>query len=363
MNKSNNYNQILADCFDKNREAVFQRVEVYGNFAPNTYKFAGAVYNGKYFICIPNSGTEIAMIDPEFERRGGKPFTLFNGDFEAEQFGYTGGVLYNEKVYALPRRANAVLEIDPERKTAVRIPLCVRYDYPDPQVFHHYAGVIFGDNVYCAPKKSRNILVINLAAISTRADVNSRELSVPDIGNQSYQGGVPHPNGLIYFNPTTQCRVMVLDPQTEETEFIGSPSPQFIFKSIVLPDGKIYGFGYDGGMLITDPADKSTRFIGIAPANPGTYGTIVGFNGKIYSGIGSGTALLEFDPSEETFRVKQAIDDGKHNYAKCAAFGLATDGSIWQMPAVGRFIYRIVFNGIKSTLPPEFLKQPVFSGY
>jgi hypothetical protein len=361
------YKRTLSACFAENKDAVFGRVEVYGDFSSAVCNFTGAVMtdDGR-IVGIPNSGNQVVIINPDFEEMGSEPFELFNGAFEPEPFGWTGGVLYKGNVFALPRNSNAVLKINPNDKTAEKIALPTDYEKADGaqgRDFHHYSGALFDGKVYCTPKGESHILVIDLDALN---DGNTRAICrrIP-CEARGYLGATLHPNGLIYFSPSDGQQVMVLDPVSEKVWFIGDKSIYGSFKMVVAPNGTIYGFSHSKGILKIDAANEQVTNVceksGIVPS--GIYGCSWGFNGKCYAYISNNIHLFEFNPDEERVSIPVVIDDGKFNYAKCAGGILAQDGSIWQVPAFGRFIYRIVFSGIKTHLPVEFLKQPYFSGY
>jgi hypothetical protein len=361
------YKRTLSACFEGNKDAVFERVEKYGCFASNVYKFTGAVMTADgRIVGIPNSVNQALVINPDFEKTDSEPFELFNGAFEPEPFGWTGGVLYKGNVFALPRNANSVLKIDPTRKTVEKIDLPTAYEKANRaqgRDFHHYSGTLFNGRVYCTPKGESHILTIDLDALNDGA-VDEVCRRIP-CGASGYLGAVLHPNGLIYFSPPDGRQVMVLDPVSEEVRFIGDKSIYGAFKTVIAPNGVIYGFSHKGGILKIDTATERVTNVcgknGVVPS--GVFGCSWGFNGKCYSYISNNIHLYEFNPDEESVSILAVVDDGKFNYAKCVGGILARDGSIWQVPSFGRFIYRIVFSGIKTQPPIDFLKQPYFSGY
>ncbi|MDR0644940.1 MAG: hypothetical protein LBG05_08605 [Treponema sp.] len=361
------YKRILSTCFAENKDVVFDHVEVYGDFLPTVCKFTGAVMtdDGR-IVGIPNSGNQIVVINPDFEKTGREPFELFNGAFESEPFGWTGGVLYKGNIFALPRNANSVLKIDPSHRTAERIALPTTYEKANSaqgRDFHHYSGALCNGKIYCTPKGESHILVIDLDALNGSNAENVCHCIPCEAAG--YLGAVLHPNGLIYFSPPDGCQVMILDPVSEKIRFIGDKSIYGAFKMSISPDGTMYGYSHSKGILKVDTVNERVTNvcdkIGVVPS--GIYGCSWGFNGKCYAYISNNIHLFEFNPNNESVSILAVIDDGKFNYAKCAGGILAQDGSIWQVPAFGRFIYRIVFSGIKTQLPIEFLKQPYFSGY
>jgi outer membrane protein assembly factor BamB len=230
-------------------------------------------------------------------------------------------------------------------------------------VFHHYAGVKCGSKIYCAPNAAHEILVIDLDAVSERKNTNCYVISVPEIGNQRYHGAVEHLDGNIYFNPSKNSRMLCLDPATEKTWFIGESSPETIFKTHISEAGELLGFCFNGDVLKTNVNTGVQKHIIRGGKSLESYGAMIGPNGKYYSYISNGTELSEFDEKSESFRTLAEVDDGKYNYAKTAGCVLAKDGSIWMLPAFGRKILRLVFDGVKEQFPLEVLQSTLISGY
>ena len=313
------------------------------------YKWVGLIpsKNGKLYG-IPNDITCVLEIDP----RTGKTSTF--GRLSESKHKYTGGVLAPDgMIYGLPRSAGTLLKIDPYKRTAEEISLNLPYMRD-----RFYSGVLYEDRIYMMPRNSHYIMVININDYSTYMISTPRFLS--------YAGCVVHPNGLIYCVPWGgKGKIMVVNPRTDDISFIGKYDKYDGFNLIVDPISlNIYGFLNYSGVLKIDTKTNMVEKLHEEITPHAFYGSEMGINGRIYSTLGHGTILYEFNPADESIKAVAIESDGIDN-AKCA--GGCTDmfGNVYMVPAHGLYLYRLKFDKTVSndSVSLEFITSPHLGNY
>ena len=121
-----------------------------------TGKWSGGVLgsDGKIY-CVPNSGTNILIIDPVTQ-------TATRSDMGASLSGdskWFGGVLGSDgKIYCVPNNSTDILIIDPVTQTATRSAMGASLS----GVGKWFGGVLGSDGkIYCVPNNSTDILIID----------------------------------------------------------------------------------------------------------------------------------------------------------------------------------------------------------
>lgn len=322
------------------------------------FKWVGACLaaNGRIYG-ITNGNRQVLEINPETDT-----YCLF-GNLSSGSFKWSGcGIGKNGMIYGYPRSANSVLIIDPVTQGVEEVDLGTNYE-PN----HHYGGCIVGDYMYLAPRTANHILKINLRTWQIE---RLGEDILTDITR--YSACIYHPNGYIYFIPEYNAKVLKLNPLNDAIIELGSVlSSCSVYGASVAPSNKcIYGFTNrtNGGILKIDVENNDTiSFIHEGTVGNGYYSTELALNGKLYSGVGNGTDVWELDPTNDTVTIVDTISDtvgGDYNEAKCAGGVLAENGSIYLIPAKGRHIYKLEFDGqVVRTMPRKVLMSNYFSNY
>lgn len=248
-----------------------------------------------------------------------------------DQFKWSGGGIYKDALYCFPRSANSVLKY--KNGLAEYIPLKKKYHKQ-----HHYGGIITNDGIlYQPPRNTDHILKVNLnTGDQKKIYISPRILHL----KLAYCGSILHPNGLIYFFPENNSRVICLDPYTDSFSFIGDKISSMCFDAVVWKDKNIYGFSaYGNGILKIDPDQRKCEMI---HKNKyfGSYGTKLGVNGKLYSVPGDGMELYEYDPDKDSVKAVYHLGKGE---AKCAGAAIDEFGSYYLAPAYGDKIYKLSF--------------------
>lgn len=296
-------------------------------------KWVGAVNYNDFIYFIPNSFNKILKFntyDFNYEFIDIK-------DYNGENFEWTGGCLYKEKIYGFPRRSNKLLCINPKNDNVNLIDLNIDYDRE-----HHYGGVLTTDGIiYQPPRKNNTILMINLNNnTSSEIKICSNKIKL------SYISGKLHPNGLIYFLPEISEKVLVFNPKTKKFWFIGKRLNSMVFDVAIAPNGNMYGFsGYCKGILKIDPFKNKTEMICKDIGCPGSFGSKLTFNGKIYSIPGNGNHIYEFDPQTETIKIIYSFD--KSDNTKYASGSLTDNGNIICSPEMSCEILILEFGNLQ----------------
>ena len=347
--------QELARMISANRDASVARVEAF-RLEPDrargdcNYFFCGAVADSSGCVtAIPNKYCHVLEIDPQTDKMqqwGDVPL--------CEGKGWTGGALAPDGcVYGFPRGANAVLKLDTRVHTLQTLPLNRVYT-----VEHHYGGALTSDGVAWMPPKYGNTVL----AFDTRTGA-SWDVPLRGAGKARalFYGASADLNDHVYFFPAGRFSRAAMTDRNGRASFIGRPLLKAFFNSGTLaPDGDIYGFSsYGKGLLHIDTAAGRPHVLQ-RHFHGGFFGAKLAFNGKIYGVPGDSDEIAVFDPDLK--KVVQciplpAVEPGAK--AKCGGGCIDRFGNIWCVPAMGHYIYKIVFEGIQ-VQPSEELYQSRF---
>lgn len=292
------------------------------------YKWVGAQEYRGAFYCVPNGASFVLGW-----RYPSKIDEIVVPNSSKMPFEWTGGSVVGNELVCFPRSSNYLLKCNLGSRRCSFVDL--GQDYRGE---HHYGGVVVGAQfVYQPPRNTDHILKISLR--------DGRSTAIPIApsflgAKLRYCGSFAHPNGLLYFFPERDERVLVLDPKTDEFAYIGAPVDSMTFDVAMTPDGDLYGFSaYEDGLLHVGVKDERVEMVGKEYGAMGCYGTKLGVNGKLYGLPGTGNAIYEFDPAT-TVVERMCIVDGK-GLVSCAGGAVARDGSIVAAPAQGRAIFML----------------------
>lgn len=357
INSDVDYNNEVVATTSANTALLYQQHKSIGSFDFDFKWVGGCLAENGRIYGITNGNRQVLEINPETDT-----YCLF-GNLSSGSFKWSGcGIWKNGKIYGYPRSANSVLIIDPLTQGVEEVDLGTNYE-PN----HHYGGCIVGDYMYLAPRAANHILKINL---KTWQIERLGEDILTDITR--YSACIYHPNGYIYFIPEYNAKVLKLNPLNDAITELGSVLQSCsVYGASVAPNNKcIYGFTNrtNGGILKIDVVNNDTiSFIHEGIVGTGYYSTELALNGKLYSGVGNGTDVWELDPTNDTVTIVDTISDtvgGDYNEAKCAGGVLAENGSIYLIPAKGRHIYKLEFDGqVVRTMPRKVLMSNYFSNY
>lgn len=348
LSKEKSYkNDCSYDDFEAYREFVSQNSEV--KYSAETvsipdgekakFKWTGAQFRNGYIYAIPNSASTFLRYHVSTEK------AEYVGSVGNEEFKWTGGTVYSDNLYAFPRKAKGML----------------RYSFSDDSIImfdakekymgeHHYGGVCNGNGiVYQPPRNTDHILVWDLNRQESRiirlaADWRKLRLD--------YSASLIHPNGFIYFFPTNG-RIIKMNLDTEEWQFIGERMKSGIFEAKIACNGDIYGFGSENGILkisvMNDTVEMmhTGRFIG-------AYGTKLGINGKLYSIPGKGRYVWEYSPLENELAI--LYDTKASSLAKYAGGVTMYNGNIIGIPENEKQVL-VLQSGSESVAIPDEIYQ------
>lgn len=277
------------------------------------HKWVGAQFFNDAIVGIPND-EESVLIKREH----------WTSQHVAEKgrFKWTGGCVWNSRLYCFPRTSNNFLVYD--GKKAELIQLDFKYD-----IEHHYSGVLCDELgvVYQPPRNTNHILKTDLNTNhSKKILIASEHLNC----KLSYCGSVRHPNGYIYFLPVSGCKVIKLNPLTDDWCFIGKPITTFCFDAKVGGDGNIYGFNHWKGIVKIDVQNNKVSNIH-TDIRFYSYGTKIGLNGKLYSIPGDSCSVFEYDIQTDSVKVVYTVQS--KNEAKFAGGVTDVNGFIYGVPA------------------------------
>ncbi|MCH5249294.1 MAG: PQQ-like beta-propeller repeat protein [Lachnospiraceae bacterium] len=357
------YQAIMQNVFSANKDMNVIGVHVRRLISNvSSEKYIGCVYcknqhGEEVCVNINNSASQTMLYYPETQK------TEFIGSLPNLKFSYTCGAYYEKNGYAygFPRNSNKLLRININEKTVEEIDIGLdHFKIADKEILygHHYGGALINDKIILPPRVGANyILCIDLN------NYTCKKIFSPVLETNRFNGAILHPNGNIYFMPSNKSSVIEFDPLTENVGIIGQPVPVNLFGGTVYLDGCIYSFSQKEGLYRIDIANSKTELVtdkaGDTPIG-GCYGTITHFNGKIYGIPGNFSNLCEYDPVTEKARIYCTFDDGRFNKDKWAGGQLLTNGNIYMVPAFGRFVAEIVFDG--EPVISEEMRGLIFSG-
>jgi len=329
----------LLDSYVKMNDSLLIKIETYPVVNQEHFKWVGGQVNeSNDLFGIVNGDTKILKYS--HSRKSVKYF----GNLPQQDFKWTGGCIYNKCIYGFLRSSNELLKIDVETEKIQQLPLGLSYSGE-----HHYGGVLTRKGiVYQPPRNTDHLLAIDLNTLSCHCvPLTSKWMRL----KLRYCGSVLHPNGFIYFLPERGEKVIKFNSDTEEVTYIGGILDCMVFDAAIAFDGNIYGFSaYSRGILKIDIENNKTEMIH-QELFAGCYGTKLGPNGKLYGIPGNGDDFLEFDVEKDlVYSIGKAAEVGK---AKCAGGAVDHNGDIYCVPAEGDFLYKICFDGVKTTIPKE----------
>lgn len=338
-------NRKFIDLVENNKNAYIEKIEeIQLHQYENEFKWVGAVeYNNKIYF-IPNGVNDFLVYDLKKEEYSYIPF-----NYKKRNYRWTGGFEYLGKIYTLPRAENILLSLDVSNHKIEKINLGLKYKKE-----HHYGGVQTENGIiYQPPRYCNHILKIDIKnKAAKKIYISPKWLNI----KYTYNSGILHPNGNIYFFPQKGRRVMILNVKTEEISFIGKKISTMVFDATIGKDGNIYGFSkLEKGILKIDVKNKTSEMIHTEIGVPGCYGTKLGINGKIYGIPGDGNIVYEYDiEKDEVKEIYQTKDKIK---AKCAGGVVTKDGTIYTVPALGNTIYKYCFKNVKEEISEELLNS------
>jgi len=240
------------------------------------------------------------------------------GELSNKKYKWTGSTVYKDKLYCFPRSENTVLVIDLKNDGIMEKPLLFCYEGE-----HHYGGVCTEKGiVYQPPRDSDHILCINLN------NFFCEKIPLPRISR--YCGSIIHPNGFAYFFPERNERVIKLNIDTKQVEFLGEAISTMCFDAVTAVDGNIYGFSSYTGIMKIDVIQETCSMIK-EDMGIGSYGTKPGVNGKLYSIPGRGRYVWEYDIFQDLLRVIYDVKDERT--AKFAGGVVTGQGEIYAVSA------------------------------
>jgi len=345
----------ILSMVNQNKDAKVSKIEVFPlnvmDDSNNNFFFCGAVVDSRgHIIGIPNKYPHILDIDPQNNR------IEQWGELKCpEGKGWTGGALAsNGLIYGFPRGANNFLEIDTNKRSVEYLPLVRDY-----QKEHHYGGSITQNQcIYLAPKKESNILKLDIKNHSCK------EIPIFSVFKRKFlfYGGITDLEENVYFFPAGRLTRVCMIGTNEKLRFIGKTMGYAVFNSGTLaPNGDIYGFSsYGEGILHIDTQNKQTEILQ-KDFNGGYFGAKLAFNGKIYGIPGNANVVVEFDPEiNKVTKVIPLPDVEVGAKAKCAGGAIDREGNIWCVPAMGHYIYKICFDGIRCLPSKELYESKYF---
>lgn len=294
------------------------------------YNWTGAQYYEGMAYFVPNGAATLVAWDGD---DGLCKWAIEHID--NEPFKWTGGCIFQDKLFCFPRASNELLICDLGQESLRKVDLGQGY-----RGEHHYGGVMTARGmVYQPPRNTDHILSIDLASSSLHA--KKIPLAPPFVGAKlRYCGSFLHPNGLVYFLPERDERVLVFDPETEQFKRIGPPIDAMVFDVALAPDGNLYGFSAAGyGLLQIDIKRESVEMLKTGIDQPGCYGTKLGLNGRLYGVAGKGGCFLEYDP---TTREAKVIGKGlNEGVVTCAGATVTQHGMIVCAPCQEGTVYAL----------------------
>lgn len=339
------YNDYINAEAYFNNEISYSNLTTYGDF-DDSFKWCGAVAgNNGHIYAIPNSSNQILDINTV-----DNSYTLW-GDVSNEELKWTGGGYYNGYIYAFPRSSNSLLKIDYKNKSTEEIELPIDYSKQ-----HHYSGVIYGNTAYVSPRDSDNILKINLDTYECD------ELKISLLGKKYYYyGAVIGENGMIYFLPYNNEKIMALNANNDDISFFGSKMDCHIVSALYCENKNIYGFCATGGILKIDTVNKTSEIL-YEDTVEGCYSAEFGANGLIYSSPSASGNVYEFDPITEKYNIVDKLDVSA-DVVSFAGSAVSQQGSIYFTPAQGNKFAVLQFSESVNITNDDIVKYRVNNNY
>lgn len=300
------------------------------------HKWVGAQHSSGWLYGIPNDMNAVLKY--------GRDTVQYLETMETGCFKWTGGCIWNGFLYGFPRASNCLLKmaLDTEKIEYIKL----QTDYLKE---HHYGGVCTKDGmIYQPPRDTDHILVWNLKTKQAR-----RIYLVNKSENRTFRycGSILTSNGIIYFLPEMNEKVIKLDTKTEKWDFIGKEMDSMVFDAKMGVDGCIYGYSaYCPGILKINTNTDSAEMIH-PEITPGAYGTKLGVNGHLYSIPGDGDDIWDYNPFTDT--VTSIYRFSKEQKAKYAGGVTVKNGNIYAVPARENGLLQLKANGCNSEIPED----------
>lgn len=355
------YQKTLAETFHANRGMKFSHLALVKLVQRGGEKYVGCVHckdNSGREICVNiNNSAEKTMLYYPYERR-----VEFIGNLAGLKFSYTGGGFYDGMVYGFMRNSNKLLKIDVNDKQVEEIDIgipAVQVESEKIIYGHHYGGIMLGNVIVTPPRLSNELYLIDVKAKTYKCKQHYL------FDKNHYNGAVLSPNGKIYFTPMKRSCVAEFDLIHQTIRTIGESVSNALFGGITYADGCIYSFSQNVGLYRINPHENKVEMIrdktddGILIG--GSYGTICHYNGKIYNIPGNSANFYEYNPETDKCKVVSTFYDGRFNNAKWAGGALLENGNIFLVPAFGRFVAEIEFQGKVNI--SDNMRQLIYENY
>ena len=353
--KQIDYNfKAMSDMIEKNSSvtpsAEFKSDSVFGD-----KMFCGGIcVNNKIYFC-PNTSAYVMVYDLIND------CYYFVGDNLGDNpFKYTGMVQYNGFIYCICRGVNNLLQINPVTDEILKIELDTRYtvaQYNDYRDSHHYNGCINDEGYLYLPfaYASNKLLKINMNTFT------HEELDFTCEHSTTWQGCCNLPNDKILFIGNKGVRVWdcVTDTVITDVNYGGNMG---LYDMVLDPrDGCLYGYGYSN-LFKFNPKDNTLNSLVTINYLQGTYGTVLGIDGKFYTIKPTGAVIYE-DKDNLKVNADTITTCNIDGMTVCSAgLVLCNDGSIFSVPGNGRLI-KIGFTGVTGRLPDYITASKYYGKY
>lgn len=324
------------------------------NFGDKMY-CGGMCVNDKIYFC-PNTADNILVYD-----------TINDYLYEIGQglgsfaFKFTGMVQYKGFLYCVPRGVNFMLQINPVTDEVLEVSLSTDYavqQYSDYRDSHHYNGCISNEGwLYLPPAyASTKLLKINMNTFECR------ELDFTCEHSTTWQGCCSLLDNKILFIGNKGFRVWNCNNDSIVAD-VNFGSSMGIYDMVLDPrDGCLYGFGINKFVKF-NPSDNAATNLGyINYLDNGTYGTMLGADGKFYTITPTGAVMYEDKNNIKAIADSIATCNTAGMTVCSAGLVLANDGSIYSVPGNGRLI-KVSFNNIAGKLPNYITTSKFYGKY
>lgn len=355
--KQVNYNFSAMTTMLQNNTGVTPSAEFKSSSAFGDKQYCGGICaNNKIYFC-PNTADNIMVYDIEND------YIYFIGSgLGTFPFKYTGMVNYNGFLYCIPRGVNTILQIDPQTDEVLKIELNTTYqeqtngDYRDS---HHYNGVLSENGyLYLPPAySSTKLLKINMNTF------DHEELSFSCDHSTTWIGccNLPNMNQVVFLGDKG-FRIWDCSTDTVISD-INYGSNTGIYDMVYDPrDGCLYGYGTNK-LVKLDIENKTATNLGyINYLDNGTYGTMLGIDGKFYTITPTGSVIYEDKDNFKTTPDTISTCDTSGMTVCSAGLVLTNDGSIYSVPGNGKLI-KISFTGSTGRLPDYIVSSKYYGKY